>query len=341
MSIPAPSTTKYGLANKALADVSTAANACNSWLHAFLKALTGTVVSGFTAGTGGAPPSSSFWTWERSSNGTTAGAGDNFSNSYVAGEWLSNTAGNAHSWAVIKSPASPGILDGPWYILIAKDSATATTYRVELSKTTWTGGSATANPTNAGTVSGAQAGFFNPSSTVAGKCHLMTDAKGNFLVLCSRDGSGVCETGFLFSEFEQNQPSGDALRAIGYVVHTTSGIFASVSNGTNLSGTNILGFHRDATAHASSQLIITSHNLPLTELNGINSDVEGLKWGLTISTKANNQAIRGFIPDMYQITTAPVNGANYPDTTNPIWSAMGATSTAGKMLIPFPNVLSL
>lgn len=342
MSIPAPSTQKFGLANKTLANVTTAANACNSWLHQLLKTLLGST-TGFTAGTGGAPPSSAYWTIESSSNGTTASTADNFSAAYVAGEWLSNTAGNAHSWFVIKSPASPGILDGPWYILVSKDSATATTYRVSLSKTAWnTNGTATADPTNGGTVSTTgSTSQFNPSSTTAGKSHFYCDAKGNFAFMCSRDGAGLVETLFMFSELEQNQPSGDTLRAIGYIAHSTSGIFNQVNSGSNLSGASILGFQRNGAAHASSQLIITSHNIPLTELNGINSDVEGFKWGFVISTLTGNQAVRGCVLDMYQCTTGITNGANYPDTINPIWSAIGSTSTGGKMLIPMPNVLAL
>lgn len=341
MAMPALSSTKYGLVNRALADVSTAANAANSYLHAFLKTMKG-VTTGYTNGSTGAPPASSNWTVELSSNGTVAGAGDNFSAGYVAGEWLSNTAGNPHSWFVLKSPASPGILDGPWYILVSKNSATATSWTVSLSKTAWTGGTTTADPTNAGTVSSTGAvGQFNTVSTTAGKTHFMVDAKGNFLFLLSRDGTQVCETWFLFTELEQNQPSGDAHRVIGYVGHATSGIFSSVNNGTNISGSTVLGFHRNGAAHVSSQLLITSHNCPLTELNGINSDVEGVKWGLVISTNTGNQAIRGYIPDMYQITSGISNGSNSPDTVNPLWVAMGATSTGGKMAVPLPAVLSL
>lgn len=342
MSIPAPSTVKYGQLNKALANVTTAANACNSWLHSWMKGITGTVLTGFTNGTTGAPPTSSRWSVLLSSNGTTAGAGDQFSAAYVAGEWLSNTAGNAHSYFVLQSPSTPGILDGPWYILVSKNSATATTYTVSLSKTAWTGGTTTADPTNAGTVSTTGAvQLFNASSTTAGKTHFYVDAKGNFFVMCSRDGSGVVETGFLFTELEQTQPSGDAHRVIGYITHSASGVFASINNGSNLTGQSILGFQRNGAAQASSQMQITSHNFPLTELNGINSDVEGVKGGLVISTLTANQCVRGYIPDLYQCCTAPVNGANYPDTTNPIWSAIGAAATGGKMLIPLPGVMSL
>lgn len=343
MSMPAVSVTKYGLVNKVLPDVTTAARACNSWIWSWLKAITGTVVSGFTAGTGGAPPASSNWTWERSSNGTTAGAGDNFSNTYVDGEWLSAAGAVAHSWAVVKSPVTNGILDGPWYIFISKNSGTATTYTVSLSKTAWTGGSITADPSNAGTVSTTGAtGLFNVSSTTAGKTHLYMDAKGNFFILCSRDGTGVCETGFLFTELEQTQPSGDSNRVFGYITHSTSGIFANINNGTNLSGANMLGFQRDGTAQTSSQMVLTAHNISgFTELNGINSDVEGIKYGMILCTKTANMCIKGFIPDIFQVTSAPTNGANHPDTTNPLWSALGSSSTSGKVLIAMPAVMSL
>lgn len=342
MAIDAPESTRYGLANKALADVTTAARACDSWLHAIFKALTGTVVTGFTAGTGGAPPSSSFWTVERTCNGTTASAADNFNNTFTAAEWVSNTAGNTHSWFVIKSPVSPGISDGPWYMMISKDSATATTYRVAISKTAFAGGTTTANPTNAGTVSEVQTSLFNTSSTTAGYAHLMTDAKGNFWALCSRVGSGVVETGIIFTEFQQPQASGDSYRVICYAMHSTSGLFSSVHVGTNISGTGILGFQKDGTAVGSSQIVISAHNLTgFTEL-GMSNNVEGLKFGLVYSTKASNMCVRGWIPDTYQVTGAVANGASYPDTTDPIWTSVGSTSTSGgKVLIPFPNVLTM
>ena len=341
MTISNPATTKYGLANKALADVTTAALACNSFLHAFFKAITGTDVSGFTAGTGGAPPASSFWTVERTCNGATASAADNFTNAFTAAEWVSNTAGNAHSWFVIKSPTSPGITDGPWYMLVSKDSATATTYRVSISKTAFAGGTTTANPTNAGTVSEVQASLFNASSTTAGYTHLMADAKGNFWALCSRVGSGVVETGIIFTELEQSRSSGDSYRAICYAAHSTSGIFSGVHTGTNISGTGVLGFQRDGTAVASSQLIISAHDLTgFTEL-GLSNEVEGLKFGLVYSTKTANMGVRGWLPDLYQCTTAVANASSYPDTTNPLWTAIGSATTGGKILIPFPNVLTL
>lgn len=341
MPMPSPSTTKYGALNKVLANVTTAANACNSWLHAFLFGITGTL-TGFTNGTTGALPASSQWTCELSSNGTTAGSGNNFNATYASGEWVSNTGGNAHSWFVIKSPATAGILDGPWYILVSKNSATATTYTVSMSKTAWTGGSTTADPTNAGVVSTTTAlGLFHASSTTAGKTHIYVDAKGNFWCGCSRDGSGVVETVFLFTELEQNQPSGDTNRVIGYIAHNASGVFSSVNNGTNISGSNVLAIHRNGVAQASN-MQISSHTISsFTELNGITSEVEGIKWGMVYATLTGNMLVKGWIPDMYQCTTAITNGSNSPDTTNPIWSAIGSATTGGKMLIPLPGVMSL
>lgn len=341
MAMPAPSKTWYGLVNKVLADTATAALAANSYLHAMLKTLKG-VTTGYTAGTTGAPPSSSYWTVELSSNGTVAGAGDNFSAAFVAGEWLSAAGAVAHSWFVMKSNPTPGILDGPWYMLVSKDSGTATTWRVSLSKTAWTGGSITADPTNAGIVSSTgSVAAFHASSTTAGKTHFITDAKGNFWFYVSRDGNQTLETFDSFNELVETQPSGDTHRVIGYRNHIANGIWSAVNAGQTLSGAAILGFQRTGAAQISSQLIIAGQNMSLGELNGINSEVEGVRHGLVFSTLIGSQMIRGYIPDLYLITTAATNGSNTPDAINPIWTAMGSTTTGGKMAIPLPGVLSL
>lgn len=342
MPMPAPSKTHYALANKALANVTTAANAANSYLHAMIKTVTGVNHGTYTAGPNGVPPASSYWTCVLSSNGTVAGAGDNFSAGYVAGEWLSNTAGNPHSWFVLQSPAAPDILDGPWYILVTKNSATATTWTVSISKTAWTGGTTTADPTNAGTVSTTTAtGHFNVSSTTAGKTHFLVDAKGNFWFMCSRDGSQIIETWDIFTELEQTQPSGDAFRAIMYTGFLANGLFSGVHNGTSISGSPVLGFHRNGTAASSNLLIAFTNMSGLTELNGINSDAEGVRGGLVYSSLSGNQCIRGYIPDLYQMTTALTNGSNNPDNITPVWSAIGSTSTGGKVAIPFGATMSL
>lgn len=342
MAMPTPSKTYYALANKALADVSTVANAANSYLHAFLKTLKGQNHGTYTAGPTGAPPASSYWTVTLSSNGTTASAADNFNNTYTAGEWLSNTAGNAHSWFVLQSPASPGIVDGPWYILIAKDSATTTSWTFAISKTAWTGGTTTANPTNAGTISSTGVlAHFNTAGNAAGKTHFLVDAKGNFFFFGSRDASQVVETWDIFTELEQTQPSGDAFRAVGYSGHATSGLWNNINNGTNISSANLTGFHRNGVA-ASSNLVLAATNLAsFTELNGINSDVEIVKYGLIYSTLTGNMAIRGYIPDIYQATTAPTNGSNNPNPATPVWSAIGSTTTGGKVAIPFGGTMAL
>jgi hypothetical protein len=342
MAMPAPSKTWYGLVNKVLANNSTAANCANSYLHALLKTLLGST-TGYTAGTTGAPPASSNWTCELSSTGAVAGAGDNFSTAYVAGEWLSNTPGSAHSWFVLKSPASAGILDGPWYMLWSKDSATATTWRVSLSKTAFAAGTTTADPTNGGVVSTTGTVIaFHASSTTAGKTHFLVDAKGNFWFFVSRDGGQVLETWDSLNELTETQPSGDAHRVIGYRQHIAAGIFSSSATGTLILGTPILGFQRTGLAQVSNQMIISGADISgLNELNGINSEVEGVKYGLVYSITPGSMLIRGYIPDLYQISTAPSNGSNSPDAVSPIWTAMGATLTGGKVALPLPNVLSL
>lgn len=342
MAMPAPSKTYYALANKPLANVTTAANAANSYVHAFLKTVTGLNHGTYTAGPTGAPLASSYWTCILSSNGTTAGAGDNFNNTFTTGEWLSNTAGNPHSWFVLQSPASPGLTDGPWYILVTKNSATATTWTVSISKTAWTGGTISADPTNAGIVSTTGTSqHFNAASTTAGKTHFLVDAKGSFHFLSSRDGSQVIDAWDIFTELEQTQPAGDSFRCIGYSGFNTSGIFSAVGNGTSFSGGAVLGFHRNGVAGASNIFVSWTNMLSFTELNGINSDAEGVRGGLVYSGLTGNQCIRGYVPDWWQMTTALTNSSNNPDSVTPIWSALGSTTTGGKVAIPFCGTMSL
>jgi hypothetical protein len=274
-----------------------------------------------------------------SSNGTVAGAGDNFNNTFNNAEFPNSAAG-ARMWCQLQSPA--GMLDGPWYMLIAKDNASATTWTVAYSKTQWTGGTTTANPTNAGNVSSQSLAHFNTASVVAGKVHCLLDANGSFYFYCSRDGSGLIETWDIWQQLEQNQPTGDAYRCIGYSGHNTAGIFSQVNQGSNINGTGVFGFHRNGVATASSNLVIGVVNISgLTELNGINSDAEPIKSGHVYSTLASNQCIRGFVPDFYQVTSALTNASNHENNVTPKWSAFGSASTGGKVAQPFPCTLSL
>jgi hypothetical protein len=339
MAMPSPSKTWYALSDKALASTVSAAAAANSYLHALFKTLIGQNHGSYTAGANGAPPSGSYWTVEFTCNGTTASSSDNFNNTFNNAEWVSNTAGSAHSWFVLKSPTA--MLDGPWYLLVSKNSATATSWKIELSKSAYSGGTTTADPTSAGNVSSTgTVQRFDTSSTTAGKTHFMVEANGSFWFFGSRDGSGLISTWDSLNELAQTQPSGDSYRVFGYCGFSASGLFSSIAT-QSITGAQVLGFQRTGAAQVSSQMALTAHLFNITELNGINNEAEGVRGGLVSSTLAASQLVRGVIPDLYQMTTALTNGSNNPSAAAPVWIAIGSTSTGGKVALPFCGNMSL
>ncbi len=91
------------------------------------------------------------WTIYTTSDGTAPGTGTtgdgvdhlHLLGSFTTGDWLHNTAGNAHSWAVIKSPTMNGT---NFYLTFSFDSATTSVATTKISKNAPTGGTNTANP---------------------------------------------------------------------------------------------------------------------------------------------------------------------------------------------------
>ncbi len=94
------------------------------------------------------------WSYDGSSNGVSTNATTNIS---TVADIVHAAAGNAHSWQIMKSPegfvaGDDGSYTGDQsrlWLLIATDSATATSWLVEGFTQKPTGGTITANPTNA------------------------------------------------------------------------------------------------------------------------------------------------------------------------------------------------
>jgi hypothetical protein len=137
-------------------------------------------LGGFTLG---------LWTLDSSCNSITASAPasgiDNLHLKspavYTASDWVHAAAASPHSWYVLKSPLMNGI---NWYMLVASDTATATSATIALAKTPFTGGTTTANPTSVDSwLMGAAISTWNAgtSSGVLNRFNMALNSLGDFI----------------------------------------------------------------------------------------------------------------------------------------------------------------
>lgn len=328
------SKTWYTSANRAMDDVSSALRSNASILFALKGFLTGALTG--TGGTGGQPPSSAFWTVDSSSKSTAAGAGDQFSASFVAAEWVRAAAGVAHSWYVLKSPVSAGITDGPWYMLISWGTSSDNAYRLAISKTQPTGGTTTADPTVTayGDFGTAVTGL--PGSATNGKCHIVMDAKGNFHFLQSFNGGGRFVTWMTVQELVEARSSGDAARVVAVIdmLNSTTG----VPRPSGFVGTGWRGFSNDGTTAVDSThgkmaiLQWTGGNSDTSvraSLNAIDSKADAIPMLYVYDTTAAHTSLRGRVPDVWFMGAQVAVGSGTPTAASP------DRVMAGEVLIPF------
>lgn len=312
-------------ANLALPDVSTALRShASMWFNfknQMCRALQG------TAGASGAPVAASAWTVHSSSDGVTAGAGDNLGGStFTAGKWLRAAAASPHSWFVLQSPATPGVTDGPYYILVSLGTASDQNAIVAIAKTAFAGGTASADPTAAGQSTYTTAAT-HPNSTTAGKTHFYVDDAGNFFFWSSKNGLGYAHMFICGQSLTEARPSGDTCRFVLCVSFLDSGRGAPGLTST----VPLRGFHNDGTAAATSELTLPVLNIGggsamasvLTQLNSVDSKLDGLPILYVVSTKTGQMGVRGRLPDSWLVGSGAANGAGDPSAAAPNAVVMG------------------
>lgn len=287
------------------------------------------------------------WTVEGSSDGTTAGmdATDRWS---TVTDLTWDTAGNAHSWIVIRSPVNyPSTGKGIWLMLSCSPTV-ATQYhnvRITPASAAFTGGSTTADPTapaNAYTGLGTSGvvQFLNSSLTNS-KYHYIYNTVGDVLCLVSQQASGYCATAWASLQ-SIGAEAADPYPWFGYFGYLVSGVGAFDALGvytttrhimfwaddTVLTGANTCGFLRylDGTAEA------------LIYFDALGSDISGQYPALPaiiFSRVTSKVALRGTLVD---ITQAPQHSGIVQGTVEP---ATGTPTTAivGDFWVPCGGVV--
>lgn len=334
------SKTWYTSANLAWADTTTALRANASILFA-LKGLLTQALTG-TAGTGGQPPASAAWTVDSSSDGTTASAGDNLGGGvFTAGKWVRAPAASAHSWFVLKSPVSSGILDGPWYLMISFGTNSDSNIIIGISKTQPTGGTTTADPTSATAQSFFTSAAFLPSVAAAGKSHIVMDAKGSFRYHYSLNGSNRFVGYGSFEELVETKAN-DTARVCLIWDMLNSGTGAPRFATTNL-GQGYRGYANDgvtALTSSSGRILSLQWNgnsdaSTRTTVNATDSKADGLPVAYLYDATASHLGMRGRIPDVWYMGATVAVGAGSPTGAAP------DRVMAGDILTPFSVTPSL
>lgn len=205
--------------NRAVSDSSTVANLSASLAWYIYSVLTGNV-GGLTSGA---------WTIYsscRGNGGTNFGNGDTVdwidATTFTIGNWTRNTAGNNHTWFVLKSPS----IGGTFYYMIFDYSGSAanTPLNLSFSKTAPTGGTATAAPTAADSWSHAANTQFNDNTASASKVHAHLSTSGNFIIYSSKNGAGQAHVGFIFAALTDTKAA-DQIPVCSFANYNTSGCF--------------------------------------------------------------------------------------------------------------------
>ena len=320
-------------ANMALASFSTAARCAHSSIWALGAMLTGNQ-SG-TNGPEGARPSGVNWTLVGSSNKLTAGIDStdrlHFAGAFTDGDWVRATAGTAHSWFVLQSPA--GLLNGPWYLCFDYIGPTNDqTCSLVISKNVFSGGSITARPTsvNESVLTSVQ---FCSTTAAAGKTHLVIDANGGFRWLRSRNATGYFDT-FISVESLVESHSGDLSRTFLHW-HFNDGSPGVLQ--IQLSGNVLRGLCWDGTTPISSNYCSITESIfrPLNSSlnqysvpNTIDGTVDFLPNIYVYDNTATLEAIRGRYPDMWEVGAQVAVGSTFPSTGSPERTMVGHRAIA-------------
>lgn len=252
------------------------------------------------------------WTVQRSSDGTTAGAGDNWGSSFDANKIKWHADGNARSWIVYESP-DDFVQGGKVYLLfdLIGSGSDASTHQIyhEMSSTPYTGGSVTARPSTAATPSQINNGgvlqWYSSSLGSAHKWHGTRNTHGDWAWFASKDGQQFMQTSFFHIALEDHEPTDDyaSLGHIGW----NEGAPGAPSTSTYQPGTLIAlwaGGNRPATGnncqHVLQPVSFNSTGF-LGTIDGGGSDISGnyYQWALETATLGgNNNARRGRAVDI-------------------------------------------
>lgn len=325
----------YSAVNRPLDDTTTGLRSHASMWFAFKGILTG-ALSGYTNGPNGAPPAASYWTIHSSSDGVTAGVGDNLGGVvFTAAKWVRAAAGVAHSWFVLQSPSLPGLTDGPFYVLVSFGTASDQNVVIAISKTAFSGGTITADPTAAGqsTYTTFQ---MHPNTTTNGKTHFLVDGRGSFWFFSSKNATGYAHACVAVQSLTETRPSNDVGRTVLLAQFTDSGRGAPNITQT----TSLRGFHMDGTAATGANLnmaylgVSSSNALVtnITQLNGADSKLDSVACCYVCSSLAGQMGIRGRIKDAWQVASGQNNGAGDPADTAPVRVVMGGLALPFNMV---------
>jgi hypothetical protein len=323
------SRTWYTDANIALSDTSTAALTAKSiiWaIKAILKGEIGTNTYGL-------------WTCESSSIGSSYGASDLWTSSFVAANIVRATAGLDHSWIVLKSPAGMG----PYYLCLDYSTSSDLTVTIITAKSGFTGGSRTARPTSVDEVVHYSVGStLTANEAIGGKIHRVTDADGNFWIFLSKNGLNYFYGLFGFQVLA-NTKTIDTYKALFFHSYNVSG------KGSPASGT---GLFTATTAAAGGCSGRTHNGVLLIGMSCVDYFVDGISISssittanaadslydafpvLTVSTTTNYKGIKGSIPDCFFVLGGVALGQGL--APGALLPATGTTERMISGLMAFP-----
>lgn len=196
------SRTWYTDMNLSFPNVTTGTLQSKSYLWCIKSLLMQDAAAVGTHGPDGAPIAGSAWTCVGSSDSVTAGldAVDRWGSPFDGTKIVRATAGTAHSWIVLQSPAAMG----PVYWCLDWSTTSDVSMTFVWSRTAFTGGSITARPTSSTEWVNSNVNFCT-SNTTAARASRVTDANGNFYIFSHLNGTGLFENMLGFQTLIETQ----------------------------------------------------------------------------------------------------------------------------------------
>lgn len=317
--IPARTKVYSTRSNIPIYDNSSAAGVSKSVIWNLKACLMDQVTSGSLTGV---RDSSSVWTCRYSCTGAVSGTVDDgvdrWGSSYTPGNITQAASTSNHSWIVLHNSASA------CDILISTNSATASSFRVALSKNGFSGGGLNWDPTatdvlNFGSTSQASTTTAAAiSDTATGNfnwCHFTTSTDGQFFFTCSRTGLGIFTTFICFIQ-TTNADASDTRNQYTYMVGSTSGRGVPVEAGVSSTSFSSLLPNASAVTSAGGPSSTTFGATKYTGTYGVDALTGNyLVFPIFAASLAAQIAFRGQFPDMFYVGTATV-GSAYPSGSN-------------------------
>jgi hypothetical protein len=134
---------------------------------------------------------STYYSCDSVTAGTPNDGVDRWGAAFDASKIVRGVAGAAHSWYVLKSPLMNGF---NFYLLITFDSTSDPSASLFMAKTSFTGGTATANPTSTDSWALVSNGNFNNGNTNAHRFNMLLSSTGDFWWFVIRAGQSGAES---------------------------------------------------------------------------------------------------------------------------------------------------